>query len=293
MLDTDSARRRTVVLPAGCQMEQGDGYEFGDAGAAGRFLIECISTAPPEREEDEVLEARTGTLRPLPAGYSWSWLGALYARGENPREDQVVGDLADGAVHRIPERYADLDRPGAPGPTSVCPALRGRLRRLGSPVYGWFTYARGLLAEALGTQGRVALRRCDGTRQVLSASLTATARPLEQPHYFDPRGGLLTWDTAYDEGNELWPGQRSLREGRLEAYVPATARRREWQLPRLAIPTPEGTLHSAHAAAGWSTHTRAMVFWLPQRSLSCGEVCDTRTEYLYAATVPAGLLGRG
>jgi hypothetical protein len=120
---------------------------------------------------------------------------------------------------------------------------------------------------------------------LLRASLTRTASPLGRAWYLDPRGGLLTWDTAEPDASGLDEEGHGRSVGRLEAVL-AGDRRREWRLPRLPIPTPEGTLaHPRYATAGFSTHTRATVFWLPVRTLSCDELCSTATEDVYGAPV--------
>jgi hypothetical protein len=282
VLDTRSGGRQVDTLPSGCQMEQGFGYEFGDTGAAGRFLLSCEAAGG---EQDMLLDAATGTTRTLRAGYSFSRLGSLYAEGEDARETSIVSSLSSGTVRGAKDEYVDLNSPGAPGLASVCRTLRQRLRHLGSPIYGRFTYLDGVLVEPFGSRGRVAQRRCDGTRTLLHASLTPAARPLGRAWYLDPRGGLLTWDTAEPDASDLGEEGQGRSVGRLEAVLTG-GRRREWRLPRLPIPTPEGTLaHPRYATAGFSTHTRAMVFWLPVRTLSCDELCDTATEDVYGAPV--------
>ena len=194
VLDTATGQRRTFTPPPGCRLaDQGEGGSYLQTAAAGRMLIQC-----EPREQEELLDMRTGHATPLPLGTYWYELGTRYAQGNDADEHQVVIDLATGAVRRIGETdYVDLDRRGALGERAVCPALRSALRRA-APLLssGAAAYRNGILAGQLGSHGMVQIRRCDGRRTVLAGQRVGNAFANHVPRSFDLRGGLLSWDTG-------------------------------------------------------------------------------------------------
>jgi hypothetical protein len=271
VLDTSTGRRRRLPLRHGCRLvsEEHASVGFGHAAADGRVLIECVST-----EVVSVLNLRTDAMRALPRGGGWFTLGTYYARGQNEEGRQVVVDVAAGRVTRVSGvEYRELNRPGAP---RVCPALRGRVKRLEVPVTGEFSYENDLFAKWGGSHGTVKLERCDGSSTVLAGGRGEAGRA----RFLDLRDGVVTWDTADSEGGDGEPLERG---NRLDAYTLGTHRRQQWVLPALRIPFAGGSERASGHAAGWSTHTRNTVFWLPDREMECEKTCRVETLYLYAA----------
>jgi hypothetical protein len=75
------------------------------------------------------------------------------------------------------------------------------------------------------------------------------------------------------------------KRARLEAYNLRSGKRIEWRLPHLPVPTSEIEPVPEEFAAGWSTHTATIVFWLPPTNLEthCVEICSVETSAVYAA----------
>jgi hypothetical protein len=280
VLDTRTGQQTTLTPPPGCRLaDQGEGGSYLPTAAAGRLLIQC-----EPREQEELLDMRTGQAMPLPAGTDWYEFGTRYAVGNDAREHQVVIDLATGAVRRVGEtEYVDLDRRGAPGLRSVCPALRNALRREAQLIsLGAATYRNGILAGQLGEHGMIQLRRCDGRRTVLAGQHVDNEYANHVPRSFDLRGGLLSWDTGSDANttNSEETPRRPLFRARLDILAPGSHRRRSWTLPRRKVPGGVG----GPDAYGYSAHTSDTVFWLATRSLTQGEAGPSVASYsLYSA----------
>jgi len=285
VLDTVTGRRRVFHVAAGCRLADGINEGFSNVAADGRFLLDCRPPeGGPELEEGRVLDARTGASFVLPRGpaepggaVGWSLLGTRYARGASESEHDFVVNLATRQEKEVTEReYRNLSRPGAPGTKSVCSTLRTRVKRRFPPDEGGDAFENGIFAEPFGEHGGVLLLRCNGEDLTLPATLHPAPHPLGAAQFIDLRDGWLTWDDTRTEEPE---------RARLEAYSLRSGERIEWRLPRLPVPTSELVPLPNEFAAGWSTHTAAMVFWLPPRSLGthCVEICSVETSSVYAA----------
>jgi hypothetical protein len=279
VLDTATGQRRTLTPPPGCRLaDEDEGGSYLPTAAAGRMLIQCVA-----REQEELLDMRTGLATPLPLGSYWYELGTRYARGNNAKEQQVVIDLATGTIRRVGDGYVDLDRRGAPGAPAVCPALRSALRGA-APLLstGAAAYRNGILAGQLGNHGMIQLRRCDGRRTILAGQHVENEFANHVPRSFDLRGGLLSWDTGSeaDTTNGEETPRRRLFRAQLDVLAPGSDRRRSWTLPRRRVPGGVGGPDSY----GYSTHTSNTVFWVATRSLVQGEAGPGVSSYsLYAA----------
>jgi hypothetical protein len=268
VLDTRTGQKKTIALPSGCRLV-GESSSFHPA-TGGRFLLECGTAASETTGEREgrIIDVRTDVSSPLPAGGSWFALGTRYAFGNAMEpEGYVVADLTTGAVTRVGEgEYRNLDLPGAPGPTAVCPKLRRAVKR--NEAAAVLAYDNGLLARPAGEHGDIEIDRCNGSVTVLPGAV-ALGRRLGEPAYLDLLGGVLSWDTAAGESG---PGEGTPGIARLDAYVVKTHRREEWKLPRLA--------------AGLSTHTGSTVFWLSNLTYqkNCqSAACDAESWSVYSA----------
>jgi hypothetical protein len=279
VLDTRSGRRASFPLAAGCRiLDEGEGGGFSPTSAGGRVLIDCGD------ERYELLDERTGASRALPSGTTWYALGTRYARGNDAGEHQVVYDLSSGSVRHVGEaEYADLDRPGAPGLRSVCPALRRVVRREALVLLeGGVAYGGGVFASPLGEHGAVQIARCRGARAVLPGQRVSGRESGDFPRDFDLRGGLLSWDTGSqtdttDGGDEGAAGRFSAR---LNVVEPRSRRRRSWRLPRRAIAGSVG----GPGFFGYSAHTSRAVFWVATRSVAATESGPVVASYtLYSA----------
>ena len=279
VLDTGTAQRRTLTPPPGCRLaDEDEGGSYLPTAAAGRVLIQC-----EPREQEELLDMRTGVATPLPLGSYWYELGTRYARGNNSKEQQVVIDLATGTIRRVGDGYVDLDRRGARGAPAVCPALRSALRHA-APLLstGAAAYRNGILAGQFGSHGMIQLRRCDGRRTTLAGQHVDNEFANHVPRSFDLRGGLLSWDTGSeaDTTNGEEPPRRPLFRARLDIVAPGSHRRRSWTLPRRKVPGGVGGPDSY----GYSTHTSNTVFWVATRSVTQGESGPSVASYsLYSA----------
>lgn len=275
--DTSTGRRSMLAAPTGCHLQdEGEGGSFEPTAAAGRFLLECF---PSQRAE--VLDARTGDATPLPPGTSWYRLGARYVRGNDVNEHQVVLSLATGILRRVGEvESIDLDSQGAPGARSICPRLRGAVRREGFEGLGDFAYRHGLFVHRYGRHGQVQLERCRGRSTILTGQFVAHPYDTHAPRSFDLRGGLLSWDSGVvaDTTTEPDSGTAAARS-RLFTVSLTSARRRSWALPRVRVPL--STEPGAYSF-GYSAHTSNTVFWIATRTLDgteSGPIVGTMSVY--------------
>jgi hypothetical protein len=284
VLNTATSRRRILHVLAGCQLVDGINEGFSNVAADGRFLLDCRPTETgPEQEDVRVLTARTGTSVALPrdpaepgGSIAWSLLGTRYARGASESEHDFVMNLATGEEKEVDEReYRNLSQPGAPGTRSVCPSLRTRVKRRFPPDQGGDAFEGSLFAEPFEEHGAVRLLRCNGETRTLPATVHPAAHLLGAANFLDLRDRWITWDDTRAE---------EPKRARLEAYNLRSGQRIEWRLPHLPVPTSEITPLPEEFAAGWSTHTAAMVFWLPPTNLETHcEDCSVETSDVYAA----------
>jgi hypothetical protein len=279
VLDTRTGVRRTLAAPAGCRLaDQGEGSSDVPTFAAGRLLVQCAAG-----ESEQLLDVRSGRATPLPAHTLWYRLGTRYVRGNDARERQVLYDISTGVVSRVGRsEVADLDVPGAPGIDSVCPALRSYVRREAAWLTGSLEYAGGVLAHPRGEHGAVEVARCDGRLAVLAGQRVGGGARDHLPRDFDPRGGVLSWDTGSfadtSEGEEAARGPRSFH-ARLHALSLSSGRLRSWPLPLVAV---AGV--AARDYYGYSTHTAYEVFWVRTRSVVFGESGPSVQSYsVYSA----------
>ncbi|MHB1538886.1 MAG: hypothetical protein ACYCUM_04525 [Solirubrobacteraceae bacterium] len=297
VLDTLTGRRKTMTLPAGCNLDSEDEdeeYGVGQTAAAGRFLLSCR----PETEEavsasSVVFSPASGKALALPRGFGWFRLGSRYAEGvrEPFGGGPFIDDLATGRVRKIRGyEAAALQGSGAPGQRSICAKLSRRVRKLGGLSYigGNFSYQSGVLARQYGVRGEVAIEHCHGRPILLEGQHIGRSRGLDfLPHDFDLRGGLISWDTGGAPAeNEERVRDEHLFRATLSAYTLATGARYRWPLPRIHVtgaPGGEGALAQAQPP-GYSSHTASMVFWIATRSIECGEdECTAKTAAVYAA----------
>jgi hypothetical protein len=270
VLDTQSERVHEVAPPTSCGLEGEEQSDGPHAEAAhGRFLLSCGA----------MLNARTGAVTYLPSGPTgsdWSRIGARYVEGvahkgrcrhthvEERHHDPclAVYDIVTRAIRDRPfSEPADLDRPGAP---AVCDTLRAKVVKLreSNPASA-FSYSDGVLVEgtAIGEAPvtRVRLSRCHGRATVLHS------RP--EPHNFDVRGGVLSWDNGH--AGSAWTSEfegEDIRHGAISAYFLLGGRRQSWRLPPLPLfETNEAftkKIQLTTGVLGYSTHTRYSVFWI-------------------------------
>jgi hypothetical protein len=258
---------------------------YGWPAAAGRFLVACGI------RQRLLLIATSGATTSLPAYTGpyedgWESVGTRYVVGNAdsrlcPRlrsgAEQVcraIYDIATGAVsHRPRSQLPDLDSIGAP---PICARLRKKvvMAEEQSPAGGEFAYHGGILIKAGGRAGELRLEHCQGRVTILGGP--------GEPENFDPRAGLLTWDTG--QPAEDFAHEEHAGSGWLFSYAFATHRRRHWALPRTSLSGEEGGLPTS-GFFGYATHTQTMVFWIAARS--CHELrgggCETETFSVYAA----------
>jgi hypothetical protein len=263
------------------EIEDGCAIPSGGAGAAdGRFLVYCTGGTA-------LLDVRSGKLTPLPEppGGSWEEVGSRYVAtgygqgvrcpGMRPHEGCLVLDeIATGKLSEVPERrLPDLNRPGAP-PLRVCRAFRPKLLGEGEGAYGEGVFAAVIERVREGPRHWLLIQRCRGRRTLLHTDY--------EPKDLDIGGGLLTWDSGHTVGSDE-EAERGFdgKRGALVRLDLATGRRRVWSLPALSV---SGGGEPIFGVYGYSLHISHMVFWIADRSVSCGKGgCQPDSYYVYAA----------
>jgi hypothetical protein len=289
VLDTASGHRGSLIVPADCALDGRQEAGGGEAAAAGgRFLLNC--GRPGAHPEQDLLDAHTDAVALLPTllgTVRWSHLGTHYAEGTAPsdrcthtqQEEQnealcvALYELTSGQIsYRSASVPANLDAAGAP---AICGALRAKLAHArGVGLGSSYGYADGVFAVA-AKRGTVHMDRCHGRTRTI-------ADPHGEPVNFDPRGGLLTWDTGH-EATDSEPSQRVVSRGELLSFGLSNSQRHSWTLPRLTI---TGSYFS-HGVFGYSTHTANMVFWIASRSVVGGLGPGiVGSSSIYAARLP-------
>jgi hypothetical protein len=263
ILDTRSGR--TFTVQSSCSLES------GAPAAVGRFLVSCNGS------EQELLDARTGALLPLPKppaheygfyGPLWRGVGLRYVVGSAGSNGECLKakrhesctalyDIATGTVSELAEsQVPDPDLPGAP---PLCQALRQKayvrtkfegLAGSGplSPLGRGFSFRSGLFAhlEQIGEAPvrHIRIERCHGPATVVRMPREPRERNFEA-HNFNVEigGGFLTWDTGNDSSDfeqeeEYAPrADGGLSRGTLFAYNLRTRRLHRWKLPKLRLQT--------------------------------------------------------
>jgi hypothetical protein len=289
----DTLTRHRGEIADGCELygnfaESPPAYQEA---SDGRFLVYC-------KEGPALLDARNGKLALIPEAEGfWGEVGSRYVvstygngvrcRGMKRHEGCVVlYDIATRAIKKVPEsRVPDIDHPGA---RPVCRALRESvLQQERGGREGSFSYSGGVLVEAVALMHEgpikwLRIQRCHG-RPILVYTHT-------EPKNVELRAGLLTWDSGHienglEEEREAEPGF-DIRRAALTSYDLSTRTRRSWSLPALPLDLYGGEPSAANSVGvyGYSAHTKTMLFWIADRTLSCGKGgCSANTHYVYAA----------
>jgi hypothetical protein len=264
VLDSRTGKRKSY---AGCSLVNEE-EEQGPVAGAVRFAVHC-------GEDEELLDAKTGTktLLPAPNIGTWSLAGERYVEAfantdvvspdpqdcglsakEVRMEAACIGlyDIATGAVsYRRPSQPPDINRPGAP---PICRALRGKLLGAEARLSARrFAYHEGVLAEAV-QHGEAPIKRIRLTSCRGHTKLIATA---PEPANLIIADGLLSWDTGHQalvdhEGENI-------RSGRLWTYRLASGRRRSLPLPLLDTLS---VTEKIRGVLGYSSHAGATLFWI-------------------------------
>jgi hypothetical protein len=266
----------------GCQLPQS-----GGGASNGRFLVSCGGRT-------SLLDIKSRRLTPLPDLGGWGAVGSRYVatgygeglrcRGMRQHEGCLaLYDIATRAVSEVPERrLPDLDRPGAP---PVCTALRKPVLAETREVFS-NGYSEGVLAQVIerrreGPRNWLLISRCHGRPTLLHTRSEPKSLALSE--------GLLTWDNGHSEDGlqqeEEEKAGLDIKRGAITTYSLSTGRRRDFPLPVLPINRNGGepTEPDAFGVYGYSARTKNMLFWIADRSLSCGKGgCQAETHYIYA-----------
>jgi hypothetical protein len=266
-MDTETGYRWTANT-GGCELD--DGPEGLPAGS-GRFLVYC-------NHSKELLDARTGRMKPLPTteyGPDWEAVGSRYVEGvvklecrrskleiREGRPCAALYDIATGAIsYRTQLAVTNLDRPGAP---PICKALRTRIDE------NWEGYSERIFAVGGHSLG---VYRCHGKPRLLPAIP-------KEPMDLTLSAGVVSWNTGVSA--EELPDPTQGLHGALSAYTLRSGRLREFTLPQIFVAKlPE---HPKPGVFGYSAHTANMVFWIATRTITPGMEGVTKgTAEVYAA----------